>query len=113
MPRSRSLQPRMMWSSDDGNLSSDQQEDGARMAAPDNARNLLREIIITQQCISQPLYLHLYDLVVVAVGLNGVEELVKKVASISGDEVNPPNAALLQRFVGIERLAQSLCVPAD
>ena len=40
--------------------------------------------------------LQFHDLVIVAVGLDGIVDLVKKIASIARDKVHAADAALLQ-----------------
>ncbi len=56
------------------------------------------------------LRLQFQNLVVVAIGLDGVVQLVQEFASVAREEVEAADAALLQALVGIERLTQSFCV---
>ena len=49
---------------------------------------------------------------VVAIGLDGVVQLMEKFAAITRQEVDRANAALLEGFVGIERMAQHFRVAA-
>ena len=53
------------------------------------------------------------NLVIVAIGLDGVVELVKEFVAVAGQEIEAADAALLQAFVGIERLAEHFRVAAD
>ena len=50
--------------------------------------------------------LELQDLMIVAVGLNGVVKLLQKIASVTRKEIDSADAALLQALFGIERLTQ-------
>ena len=43
---------------------------------------------------------------VVAVGLNGVVQLLQKIASVARKKIDSPDASLLQALFGIERLTQ-------
>jgi hypothetical protein len=51
--------------------------------------------------------LELENLVVVAVGVDGLVELRQKFAAIAGQKVDAANAALLQALVGIESVAEN------
>ena len=48
-----------------------------------------------------------------AVGVDGIVDLVQQVFSVAGDEVDACDGALLQSLVGIERLRQHFSVTAN
>ncbi len=50
--------------------------------------------------------LQFQDLVIVAIGLDGVVQLLQEFAAVTGQKVDTANTTLLQAFVRIERLAQ-------
>ena len=50
---------------------------------------------------------------VVAIGLNGVVQLLQKFEAVAGDKIETADAALLQAFIGIESLSQSFRVASD
>ena len=65
---------------------------------PGRRRYARRATLFSRGC------LEFENLVVVAIGVDGVVQLVQEFRAVAGQEIDRANAAFLQGFVGIERV---------